>query len=123
MNFSGIIIGLCTFLIIGIFHPIVIKSEYYLGKQCWWMFMILGIAASVASLFMDNTILSTLAGVTAFSAFWSILELHEQEQRVAKSWFPANPKRKQRTDSRTEKIKAGSGKETAHPGQSSDNIR
>ena len=29
MNTSGIIIGLSSFVIIGIFHPIVIKCEYY----------------------------------------------------------------------------------------------
>ena len=29
MNFEGIILGLATFLLIGIFHPIVIKSECY----------------------------------------------------------------------------------------------
>lgn len=54
MNFEGIVVGLATFLIIGIFHPI----------------------------------------VTAFSCFWSILELIQQERRVQKGWFPANPKRK-----------------------------
>ena len=66
MNYTGIIIGLGTFLIIGIFHPIVIKAEYYFGK----------------------------VGVVAFSCFWSILELYEQEKRVARGWFPRNPKRK-----------------------------
>lgn len=35
MNVSGIIIGLATFLIIGLFHPIVIKAEYYFSKLCW----------------------------------------------------------------------------------------
>ena len=29
--FTGIIIAVSTFLIIGIFHPIVIKVEYYWG--------------------------------------------------------------------------------------------
>jgi hypothetical protein len=28
-NLTGIIIGLVTFLIIGIFHPLVIKGEYW----------------------------------------------------------------------------------------------
>ncbi|MCQ2155332.1 MAG: DUF4491 family protein, partial [Bacteroidales bacterium] len=30
-------------LIIGLFHPIVIKAEYYLGKGCWWLFAIVGL--------------------------------------------------------------------------------
>ena len=33
MHFNGIIVGLATFLIIGVFHPIVIKAEYHFGKR------------------------------------------------------------------------------------------
>lgn len=94
MDYSGLIIGASTFLIIGIFHPIVIKAEYYLGVGCWWMFLVLGIAGVAASLLVDNMILSTLLGVFAFSSFWSILEVFQQKKRVEKGWFPANPKRK-----------------------------
>ncbi|MBO5808117.1 MAG: DUF4491 family protein [Bacteroidales bacterium] len=91
MNLTGIITGLATFLIIGIFHPIVIKAEYYLGTKCWWMFLIAGIIFGAISLIVNNLILSTILGVTAFSAFWSILELKEQKERVRKGWFPAGP--------------------------------
>ena len=42
-HIDGIIIGICTFLIIGMFHPIVIKAEYYFGTRCWWWFLVLGI--------------------------------------------------------------------------------
>ena len=31
MNFIGLIVAIATFVIIGIFHPIVIKTEYYFG--------------------------------------------------------------------------------------------
>ena len=44
MNFSGLLVGLATFLIIGLFHPIVIKSEYHFGVRCWWVFLLVGIA-------------------------------------------------------------------------------
>lgn len=94
MNFEGIVVGLATFLIIGIFHPIVIKAEYHLGKGCWWIFALAGIGFASASLFIDSFMWSTICGVTAFSCFWSILELIQQERRVQKGWFPANPKRK-----------------------------
>ncbi len=33
MNFESIIIAAATFFIIGIFHPIVIKAEYYFSKK------------------------------------------------------------------------------------------
>lgn len=91
MNITGIIVGLATFLIIGVFHPIVIKAEYYLGTKCWWIFLLAGIAFGVISLLADNLIISTILGVTAFSSFWSILELIHQKERVRKGWFPEGP--------------------------------
>ncbi len=94
MNFTGLIIGISTFLIIGLFHPIVIKAEYYLGTKCWWMFALAGIIFIVLSILIENIILSTILGVFGFSSFWSILELFEQKKRVEKGWFPKNPKRK-----------------------------
>ena len=95
MNFTGIIVGLATFLIIGVFHPIVIKAEYYLGTKCLWMFLLAGIIFGAISLIVSNFILSTILGVTAFSSFWSILELKEQKERVRKGWFPAGPGHKE----------------------------
>lgn len=92
----GLTIGVCTFLVIGLFHPLVIKGEYYFGTRCWWGFLILGIICSVVSFMLDNVLASTLAGVVAFSSFWSIKEIFEQEQRVERGWFPKNPRRKYR---------------------------
>lgn len=94
MNCLGIIVGLATFIIIGIFHPLVIKAEYHLGKRCWWMFALAGVGFTALSLFIKSLVWATITGVTAFSCFWSIHELFEQENRVKKGWFPANPKRK-----------------------------
>lgn len=91
MNYTGIITGLATFLIIGVFHPIVIKAEYYLGTRCWWMFLVAGIIFGAISLIVSNLIISTILGVTAFSSLWSILELFEQKERVRKGWFPEGP--------------------------------
>lgn len=93
MNWNGLLIGVITFIIIGLFHPIVIKAEYYLGTKCWWVFLLFGIATSLLSLFIENTIGSIVCGVIAFSSFWSIKEIFEQEERVMKGWFPKNPKR------------------------------
>ena len=49
INFDGLLIGIATFLIIGLFHPVVVKAEYYWGTKCWWIFLVLGIAGTVAS--------------------------------------------------------------------------
>lgn len=35
--YTGVIIAVSTFLIIGIFHPIVMKTEYYTGTRYWWV--------------------------------------------------------------------------------------
>ncbi len=91
MNFIGIIVGLATFLIIGLFHPLVIKAEYYLGSKCWWMFLLAGILFGALSVMIDNLIASTILGVTSFSSFWSIHELMQQKERVRKGWFPEGP--------------------------------
>ena len=90
----GLFIGVCTFLIIGLFHPVVVKAEYYWGTRCWWVFLLLGLGGMAVSLLTDNVLLAALAGVFAFSSLWTIKELFEQRERVAKGWFPANPKRK-----------------------------
>ena len=94
-HLSGLIIGLATFLIIGIFHPIVIKAEYHWGTKCWWIFLILGIAGIIFSILTENIIISAISGVFAFSSFWTIKELFEQKERVRKGWFPRNPKREE----------------------------
>lgn len=94
MNFTGIIIGSAVFLMIGIFHPIVIKAEYYWGTGCWPVFAIAGLAAIVGSLFVESVIVSVSLGAFAFSSFWSIHELFEQKKRVERGWFPRNPNRK-----------------------------
>ncbi len=94
LNFSGIIIGIATFLVIGLFHPLVIKAEYYIGVKSWWLFLLLGVVSGVASLLVNDLTLSILLGVVAFSSFWSIGEVFEQKKRVEKGWFPANPKKK-----------------------------
>ncbi len=93
MNFTGILIGLSTFLIIGLFHPLVIKGEYYFGTRCWLAFFLLGLLFAVLSLYTENICLSIIFGVVSFSSFWAILEVFEQRKRVEKGWFPKNPRR------------------------------
>lgn len=93
-NLLGLIIGISTFLVIGIFHPIVIKCEYYFGTRCWWWFLLLGLLCVGLSLFSSNVLISTLLGVVAFSSFWTIKEIFDQQERVRKGWFPRNPRRR-----------------------------
>lgn len=94
MNFIGLLIAVVTFFVIGVFHPLVIKGEYYFGVKCWWAFFVAGVIFIIASLLVENQVVSTILGVVGCSCLWSILEIFEQRQRVLKGWFPMNPKRK-----------------------------
>ena len=103
MNYEGILLGAGAFLCIGLFHPLVIKAEYYFGVKSWWAFLVVGILAAGGSLFVDNTYISIFLGIFAFSSLWGIGEVfHQRErvrvfkqrERVRKGWFPMNPKRK-----------------------------
>ncbi len=94
MYFTGITIAVLTFLTIGIWHPIVIKTEYYWGTRPWIIYLIIGLSCIVAALFIANVYLSAFLGVFGASALWGIGELFAQKRRVEKGWFPKNPKRK-----------------------------
>ena len=96
MHISGLLVGAFTFLIIGAFHGVVIKTEYYFSKRIWPVFLILGVIFLVLSLFISNTAIGSIVAVLGVTCLWSIKELFEQEERVKKGWFPANPKRKNR---------------------------
>ena len=94
MHFTGLIIGVATFLIIGLFHPLVIKGEYYFGVKIWWIFALMGIVAIALSVAVSNVLWSTLLAVWGASSLWSIGELFEQRNRVEKGWFPKREKNK-----------------------------
>ena len=94
MNYSGLILGVATFLLIGVFHVIVVKGEYYFSKKIWPLFLATGIASLFISLFISSPVISSLIAVFGISCLWRIRELFEQEDRVKKGWFPKNPKRR-----------------------------
>ena len=94
LNWYGVIIGFAAFLVTGIFHPIVIKCEYYFSEKVWVVFLALGLIAGVLSLLADNCVLSGILGILSFVLLWCIRELKEQTKRVEKGWFPKNPNRK-----------------------------
>ena len=98
MHFNGLLIGVSTFLIIGMFHPLVIKMEYHWGTKYWWTWLLAGVIALSCSLFIADVTISAILGAFAFSAFWGIGELFHQEKRVQKGWFPRNPKRTYKWD-------------------------
>ncbi|MDR2911680.1 MAG: DUF4491 family protein [Alistipes sp.] len=95
-NLTGVVIGLGTFAIIGMFHPIVIRGEYHFGVRVWWVFLVAGLAALAGAVVVRGVVGSALLGVTGFTCLWSIHEVFAQRTRVAKGWFPNNPRRQLR---------------------------
>ncbi len=93
MRFEGLVIGIAAFMIIGVFHPIIIKCEYYFTDKIWPVFLIAGIAMLALSCFFQQIIISAVLGILGCTCLWSIIELKEQTRRVEKGWFPKNPKR------------------------------
>ena len=103
INIEGLLIGISTFLIIGLFHPVVIKDDYYWGTRCWWIFLLLGIAGIIFSLMVESITLSAIIGVFSFSSFWSIKEIFEQESECRKGGSPKirrEKKHRQKTGNR-----------------------
>ena len=50
MNWGGILLGTASFVIIGLFHPIVIWAEYHFGKGCWPVFLAVGLLLADAAM-------------------------------------------------------------------------
>ena len=94
LYFTGIIIAVCTFLIIGLCHPLVIKMEYHTGTKYWWTFLVVGLVNIFVALLIEDVVVSSILGVIGASLLWGIGELFSQKKRVEKGWFPMNPKRK-----------------------------
>jgi hypothetical protein len=88
MNFTGILIGIVAFVIIGVFHPIVVKCEYYFSHRMWPVFLGLGVASIAGSFFIHHHVGAASLGVLGCTFLWSIRELKEQKERVEKGWFP-----------------------------------
>ncbi|MFO8235963.1 MAG: DUF4491 family protein [Bacteroidales bacterium] len=94
LNINGFLVGLGSFFLIGIFHPVVKYVEYYFGKKAWPAFFIPGIVLTIASGFFERTMITVFLGVFAFALFWSTLEIFQQHKRVLKGQAKANPNRK-----------------------------
>ena len=93
-HFTGLVLGLVTFVIIGLFHPLVVKCYWWFGTRCWWWFLLAGISFAIGSVFVSSVLAQTILGVLAFSCFWTIREIFEQRERVRKGGFPDNPDRR-----------------------------
>ncbi len=82
MQFAGLILGVVTFVMIGFLHVAVVKIERIWGAHLWPGFILLGLVFGVASLLVDDVLLSALLGVNSFLFAWSGPELKKQKDRA-----------------------------------------
>lgn len=87
VNMEGVVVGIVALVMIGVFHPIVIKCEYYFSHRIWPLFLAAGIGFLLAALFTEG-MLSMILGLAGVSCLWSIRELQEQAQPGREGWFP-----------------------------------
>ncbi len=99
MNLTGLWTALVLLLAIGAGHVWVVRLEYHLGARIWRIVFALGLALTALSLFVPSFALSVILGVVAGSILWGAGELPEQEERVHRGLYPANPKRARRQES------------------------
>ncbi len=93
MNLFGILIGVATFLIIGLGFVWVIRGERYFGLL-WWPYVLgAGVLVVVGSLFVSSDWGSALMGGFGASVIWGATELKEQTIRTELGWFPFKEKK------------------------------
>ena len=85
MQYAGLIIGVYTFVIIGILHVAVVRVERVIGAHIWPGFVVLGAVCGGASLMTVDVLASALLGVSGFLFAWSGPELRKQRERVSGS--------------------------------------
>ncbi len=83
MQFAGIIVGIYTFIMIGVLHFVVVKIEQVIGSHIWPWFVVLGLVFGVASVMASDVLSSALLGVSGFLFAWSGPELKKQRERVS----------------------------------------
>lgn len=93
MNFAGIVLAIFMLFAIGFGFFWVIKLEYHLGAGIWKAVLTIGLLICLASLLIQNFWGSALLGIFGGSVVWGATEFPEQEKRVQRGLFPANPKR------------------------------
>lgn len=107
MLYDGVILGLATIGIFEFSHKLVIWGEYYWGRKVWCAFLAVGLASLLGSMLVKDVLYAAILAVWGFCCLWGIGEVIKQTQRVAKGWFPKNPKRSYPRATRTAKTAAG----------------
>jgi len=93
MNFSGLLAGLATLMIIGLGFPIVIHGERLLGHLWWPYFILTGLLLVGGSLLIVSAWISVPVAVLGATLIWGSTELKEQAVRAELGWYPSHPEK------------------------------
>lgn len=93
LNYEGVVLAAASLLIIAVYHPLVIKAEYWFGTRVWPLFAAAGLICLLISACLRGVASPILAFLGATN-LWSVVELKAQAKRVRKGWFPKNTRRK-----------------------------
>ena len=91
MNWPALEVGLAAFVIIGAFHPVVIKAEYYFSKKVWPVFLLAGLLCLWAALCIENTAWACVVSVLGFTSLWSIKGCLNRKNACKKAGLPKIP--------------------------------
>ena len=94
LHFEGLIIAISSFFIIGIFHPIVIKAEYYFGTRIWPVFAIFGTVILGIDLLIQNAILQAIFGVLGCTFFGVFTSHFIRKSASSEGGFPNAPRQR-----------------------------
>ena len=83
LNYEGVVLAAASLLIIAVYHPLVIKAEYWFGTRVWPLFAAAALICLSASACLRGVVSPILAFLGATN-LWSVVELKAQAKRVKK---------------------------------------
>ncbi len=93
MNWEGAALAVFSLAVIAAFHPLVIWAEYrFSARRAAPAFAVAGLAVLTLALFLPG-VWGAAAAFFGATNLWCFVEVRQQEKRVARGWFPKNPRR------------------------------
>lgn len=88
MSLFGPLAGLLALVFIGLGFLWVVRAEYELGWQWWYLLLGAGAALVLASAFFSSALLSCILGIAGASLAWGAFELEAQAGRARQGLYP-----------------------------------
>lgn len=94
MSAFALLVGLSALAFVGLGFFWVVRVEYSLGWQWWYLFACAGLLVVLCSLFVPLPFLSALLGAAGASGLWGSTELRAQSERARRGWYPSKDSRR-----------------------------